>query len=356
VTVRRPTRPLLLALLGLVALVAAACGSDRTSDPADAPSTSTAVDVPTVVVTHPVLGAVVAELVGDEANVEVLMPDGADPHDFRPSARDVERLTQADLVVANGLGLEEGLEDALDQAEADGTPVFRAADHVTLRTFDADDGEADHEDAAHEDEDEHDHAHEDEAHADEGHADEGEAHEDEGHDDHGHGAEDPHFWVDPLAMAQVVPALAVELQTHLGLDLTERAQAQVVELEELDARSRSALAVIPAERRLLVTGHESMGYFADRYDLVLVGALIPSTSSQAAASASGLADLRAQIDATGVPVVFNEVGTPPALAAAIAEETGAEVVELPTHGLPEAGSYASFIDEIVDRVVAGLAP
>ncbi len=97
-------------------------------------------DVVDIVVTTSVLGSVVRDLVGDRASVTVLMANGVDPHDWAPSAQDLEAVYAADLVVANGLGLEEGLQDALGQAEAEGTRIFEATDHVNVREL----GEATH--------------------------------------------------------------------------------------------------------------------------------------------------------------------------------------------------------------------
>ena len=86
-----------------------------------------------IVVTTSVLGSVVRDLVGDRATVTVLMGNGVDPHDWSPSAQDIETVYAADLVVANGLGLEEGLHDALEEAEAKGIRVFEATDHIDVR-------------------------------------------------------------------------------------------------------------------------------------------------------------------------------------------------------------------------------
>ena len=80
------------------------------------------------------LGSLVQDLVGDRGRVTVVMPNGADPHGFQPSARDVEAIAHADLVVENGLDLEEGMQDVLDRARDDGVPVFTASDHVRVRT------------------------------------------------------------------------------------------------------------------------------------------------------------------------------------------------------------------------------
>jgi zinc/manganese transport system substrate-binding protein len=97
-----------------------------------------------------------------------------------------------------------------------------------------------------------------------------------------------------------------------------------------------------------------MGYFAARYGYTIVGALIPSSTSQAAPSAADLAALKSQIAETGAPVVFNEIGTPPALARAIADETGVKVVELATHTLPRDESYETFIDELAAGIAGAL--
>jgi zinc/manganese transport system substrate-binding protein len=304
-----------LAGVAMAAIVLAACGSGAGSTADD--------DRPSVVVTYAVLGAVVADLVGDAANVTVLMGDGVDPHDWAPSARDIETVTNADLVVANGLDLEEGLIDVLEQAEADGVPVFHATDHITVRELD-DDGHAD------EDEDEH--------------ADE---------DEHGHAAGDPHFWVDPIAMRDVVTALGTTLAT-VGVDVAGRAADLEGRLTELDEETRASLEVIPADGRKLVTGHESMGYFADRYDFTLIGAVVPGLSSQGEVSAGELAALRDEIVAEGVPAIFTEVGTPAAVVEAIGQEAGVQVVELPSHNLPEDGSYFSFIRAISSAIAGAL--
>ena len=279
-----------------------------------------------IVVTHAVLGAVVSDLVGDRAAVTVLMGDGVDPHDWSPSARDLETVYGADLVVANGLDLEEGLHDALEQAEADGVPVFKATDHITLRQV----GQAE---AAREDE------------AEAGHQDEA---------DHEHGPGDPHFWVDPISMIAVVDALA-PLIGELGVDVADRQADLVARLTTLDADVRARLAVIPSEARTLVTGHESMGYFADRYGFRIVGAVIPGLSSQGEASARELAELAEVIRDQGVRAIFTEIGTPRSVAEAISAETGASLVELPSHTLPEDGSYVTFITRIAGTIADALA-
>jgi zinc/manganese transport system substrate-binding protein len=323
---RSPLRRAILVVISLATAVA--CGSD------DVGGSTTGTGTPTIVVTYSVLGAAVTELVGEAAEVSVIMSNGIDPHDYRPSPRDVEAISRADFVVSNGLDLEEGLLDAIGEAGRRGTPVFRATDHIEVRRYGAGVPVRDHDD-------DHDDGHD----AD---GDLGDAHGDDG--------DDPHFWVDPLAMDAAMVALAGQLERDLGLDLADRRAALSERLIDLDARTTEALSIIPDDRRVLVTGHESMGYFAARYDFVLVGALIPSLTTQAAPSAGDLHALKDQIEQYDVPAIFNEIGTSPAVARTIADETGAVVIELPSHNLPDDGSYVTFVEEIAARILAGLGP
>lgn len=308
----RTFRTPLAAALAIVLLLAGAatllagCGDD---------SGGAASDGPRIVVTTTVLGAVVRDLVGDRATVDVLMPNGVDPHEFQPSAKDASRLQDAALIVTNGLGLEESLEDPLQQAEAAGVPVFVAGDHVDVRTFG-----------------------------------EGEVTDD------GTGADDPHFWMDPVQIARVVAALAPALKDATGLDTSASATSLGERLSNLSGELAAQAAMIPKINRKLVTGHESMGYFARAYRFTLVGAIIPSLSSQAQPSAGELAKLRAQIAAEKVPAIFTEIGTPAAVAEAVADETGVTVVEVASHTLPDDGSYFTFMRDVMARVAEGLRP
>jgi zinc/manganese transport system substrate-binding protein len=307
--------PLLLALVlaAALGLAAAACGG---SDDADAAEGTTG--RPTIVVTYSILGAVVKALVGEAAGVAVIMPNGVDPHEFQPSAKDVEAMSNADLLVENGLNLEEGLEDAIAQARDSGVSTFTASDHIEIRTVG-----------------------------------EGEAAEPDDPDQQP-GAQDPHLWMDPLNMKAIVAALTPVLADDLGIDVSQQASDLEQRLEALNASDEQTLASVPAGNRKLVTGHESMGYFARRYDFELVGAIIPSLSSQAEVSASELADLKRKIEDEGVPAIFTELGTPPDVAQAIGDETGVVVVELATHNLPDDGSYFTFMQDVSEKVANAL--
>jgi zinc/manganese transport system substrate-binding protein len=118
---------------------------------------------------------------------------------------------------------------------------------------------------------------------------------------------------------------------------------------------RTMLEPVPAANRKLVTGHESMGYFADRYGFVLVGAVIPGLTTQGEVSAGELSRLKSEIEEQQVPAIFTEVGTPAAVVEAIAREAAVQVVELHTITLPDDGSYLTFIREIAREVAGALA-
>jgi len=300
--------------------VLAGCGSDG------APTTNLgtgAADRPVIVATTAMLGALVRDAVGDAAAVEVVMPNGSDPHEWRPSARDVARLQSADLIVENGLDLEAGLQEPIARAREDGVAVFTATDHVTVREI----GDGD------------DHA-------------EGEEHADE--EKHGHGAGDPHFWTDPSQAAAVAAALPAAVRSATGADITGPAGDSATALRALDADIASRMSAIPEADRALVTGHESLGYLADRYGLDVVGTVTPSLSSQGQVSAAHIADLERAMEKAGVRVLFTESGVSDALAQAIRDETGATVVELGIETVPSDGSYTTYIEDLSGRISSAL--
>lgn len=283
----------------------------------------------TIVVTYSVLGAAVKEVVGDAFDVNVLIPDGLDLHAWEPSARDIEALSKADLIVENGLGLEHGIRKAIEQAQAGGAKVFTIADHVPVRTIQ--EGELP-----------------EEGHGHDGAAAGGEAHA------HQEGAPDPHFWTDPLTIETAMKALGTQLRNDFGVDVSARVEAFSQKLQALDAEVRRKVDTLPAPHRKLVTGHESLGYFAQRYGFKLVGAVIPGLSTEAQSSAAHLEHLRKQVQAEGVSTLFTEAGTPEPTVEMLRREAGVRVVVLSTHRLPADGSYSSFVRTLSDEIIKGL--
>ncbi len=304
---RRPVPRILLALTVFFAL--AACGKDA--------SPSQDADLPQIVVTYSILGSLVSEVVGSSAQVTVLMPNGADPHQWQPSAKDIETLNNADLVVTNGLGLEGGLADVIEQAVKEKVSVFVATDHIKVRLVGEGEG-VDTSDA-----------------------------------DQSVGAEDPHLWMDPMTLIDVVEAL-VETLALANIDVTEQGMKVTEDLATLDNEVGKMVGEISEDKRKLVTGHESLGYFASRYGFLLTGAVIPGLSSESESAAGDLSALKTKIVAQQVKVIFTELGTDRDVVDALATDAGVTVVELSTHLLPADGSYRSFLIDLASTIVNAL--
>ena len=277
-----------------------ACSSNSTTPEAKS-------ELPTVVVTYSVLGNIVEQLVGDAATVTTLIPDGQDPHEFEPSAKDIESLNNANIVVSNGLDFEEGLEETLENAKTAGVNVFMAGDHITVREL-----------------------------------------SDEGHD---HGSFDPHLWLSPAAMLEMLPELSETIGVAIGVDLSVQLETLVAELTALDTEIQEIIGGIKCE---LVSGHDEMGYFADRYGCEVIGAVIPSLSTTSETSAGELADLKAEVEAHGVPAIFTGLGTSPDVADQLAAELGVKAVTLSTHFLDGAADYQEFMLRMVNQIAEAL--
>ncbi len=284
-----------------------------------------------VVATTTILGDVVRNVTGDAAQVEVLMPVGADPHDFQASAAQVRLLNEADLVVANGLGLEEGISDVLASAEGDGAELLEIGpllDPLPPSAIDNDHAE----------------------------------HEEEEDVDHDHGEHDPHVWMDPRRMAQAAGLIASRLaEIDPSIDWASIAAPYAEELIAIDAEVVGILAAIPEEDRKLVTNHDSMGYFAKRYGFSVVGTVIPGGSTLGEPSSEQLAELIDTIRSEQVRAIFVDSTAPTDLAEAIAEEIEEEVavVVLHTGSLGDPGSntdtLAGLLVENARNIAAGLS-
>jgi zinc/manganese transport system substrate-binding protein len=272
----------------------------------------------TILVTYSILGALVKDLVQDKAAVVVLIPNGQDPHEWEPSAKDMEQMARADLIVQNGLGLESGLEKSLGQAKEMGRIMFTASDFIDVRKVGPGEGIP------------------------------------SGDADQTIGASDPHLWMDPMEMRKIAVALAKQLNTDLKLDISVPAATVDQRLIALDQEIAASVETIPPINRQLVTGHESLGYFARRYKFHLVGAIIPSLSAQAEVSASDLAALKILIQTNHVKAVFTELGTPRSISDVIGQETGVKVVQVSTHLLSADGSYFTFMRAIAGDIVQNL--
>jgi ABC-type Zn uptake system ZnuABC Zn-binding protein ZnuA len=166
---------------------------------------------------------------------------------------------------------------------------------------------------------------------------------------HHHHEGDPHFWLDPnhvIKYAENIRDGLIAADPGGKEVYTQNAAAYIAKLTELDGWIKTQVEQIPAERRLIVTNHESFGYFADRYGFKIIGTIVPSVSSSAAPSAQQLARLIDHIKETGAIAIFLETGASPQLAEQVSAETGVKVVnELYSHSITEAGGKApTYID------------
>jgi ABC-type Zn uptake system ZnuABC Zn-binding protein ZnuA len=285
-----------LLVLGLMALMAG-CQSFPTPPLSPSPSATGL----RVLAVETFLADIAQNVAGERLHVEAFLPLMADLHSFEPTPSDVARLAESDVLIINGAGLERALMRLVPEA---GKPLVIEAS-AGLKSRVASESELAGE---HEEQEEH-----------------------EG---------DPHFWLDPHHVIRYVENIRDGLSRadpDGAAVYAANAEGYIRQLQELDRWIAAQVAEIPPDRRLLVTDHESFGYFADRYGFRIIGAVVPSFSTGASPSAQYLAQLVEQVKATGVPAIFLESGSNPQLAEQIARETGVQVVtELYSHSITDA--------------------
>jgi ABC-type Zn uptake system ZnuABC Zn-binding protein ZnuA len=246
---------------------------------------------PKVIVVETFLADIVQNIAGERLVVESLMPTGIDPHSYQPSPQDVARIAQSDLLIMNKTGLEAALDNVILNAGGDFLLVEAATGLEARRPSKAESGLVGHEDE--------------------------------------HGQEiDPHYWLDPIYVITYVENIAaalIKVDPQGEIEYARNAAAYIDKLNELDRWISAEVEKIPPERRLLVTNHESLGYFADRYGFHIIGAIIPSATTGASPTAQDLVGLTRQIQETGAPAIFLETGSNPRLAEQLALETGIKI-------------------------------
>ena len=285
--------PKSLALGAGIIVLLAACSSTK-------PQTTAR---PNIVVTYSVLGSVVSDLVGDSATVTVLIPDGQDPHEFQPSARDIETINNASIVISNGLKFEEGLLEVLATAEANDVPQFRVGDSITQRTIQVERVVA-----------------------------------------------DPHMWLSPINFIQALPSLTSAINTATGLSLDPTTESE--QLKQLDNDVSELMSTIKS--CVMVSGHDELGYFADHYGCTVVGAIIPGLSTTSEGTAKQLAVLKDLAVANNVKAIFTGLGTPQNVADQLANELNIKAVTLSTHYLHDAANYREFMLNLANQIVEAL--
>ena len=268
-----------------------------------------------IVATTTILGDVARNIATDKAEVQVLIDPGLDPHAFQPSPRDAAALREADLVLVNGLGLEEGLLDVVEAAADDGATILELApalDPIPLR------GDGD--------------------------------------------TLDPHFWMDPLRMADATTIIGERMgaiDRGRATAWREAAAAYRTELLATHDEITRKLAVL-GDRPPLVTNHDALGYFAARYGFEVIGTVISGGTSLSEPSAADMADLVALIDTTDRTAIFVEATQPTDVADAVASALARDVpvVALYTSSLADTAdgprTYIELLRKNADRIVEAL--
>jgi len=285
-----------LATAVALAACAAGCGGDSSSGGR------------TVVATTTQVADLVREVAGARANVDGMLRPGGDPHDYEPRPSDVTAVAKAQLVFRSGGEVDDWLGDVIDNAGGD-AEVVSLIDSVDRL------------------------------------------------------GDDPHWWQDPRNAVRAVEAIRARLsKLDPGGRSTYSRNAERLEreLRRLDRRIAACVARVPPAKRKIVTTHDALGYFARRYGIDVVGAVIPSLSTQAQASAGDVQRLVEQIRREGVEAVFPESAVNPDIERAIAREAGARIGDkLYADSLGPAGSpgetYAGALAADAEALVRGMS-
>lgn len=283
-----------------------------------------------VIATTSVIGDVVSQVGGEAIQLTTLIPPGQDAHSYEPATRDLAAAAEADVIFVNGWKLEERLVDNLENVAEGASLVPVSANIAPLAV-----GEQGHEEGAN--------------------------HE----DDHSHNGSDPHVWFSIHNVEQWVANIERTLSVldPANAEVYARnAAAYLAQLEELATYADAQLATIPAEKRVLVTNHDSFAYFARDYGFELLGSVIPGTSTLAEPSANELARLVQLMREHGVCTIFTETSVSDSLAQTVAAELThceqLQVLPLYTGAIGPAGSgadsYIGMFRANVDTIVQGL--
>jgi ABC-type Zn uptake system ZnuABC Zn-binding protein ZnuA len=288
-------------VLASLVLVAGCNGSAASPSPSE--STGATADY-TVIATTSVFADLAQLALGDNVTIETIIPAGVDVHTFEPSPADAQKLAGADLIVMNGLGLDEwalSLLEAAGKSEEDVLELAEGIDESNAWVY-----------------------LEGEEHDEE----EGEEHSEEEGEEHGHGGTDPHIWLDPKGAAIYVDRIAARVAAELperAAEIESARDAGLAEIAALDEELRVGFAAIDASTRKIVTFHDAFGYFARAYEIEIVGVAVEAPGQEP--SAKEIAALIDAIKAAGVTSVFSEAQFPSKVLDQVAAETGATVLE-----------------------------
>ena len=234
---------------------------------------------PLVVTTTLQLADFTHAIAGEDVEIEALLDAGTDPHDYEPRPSDAKAIAEADVVLRSGGELDEWLDDVVDSAGGDAEVVV-VGEEIGAR------------------------------------------------------GDDPHWWQDPRNVVRASEVIGATLGERRG------ARAYAAEVRELDRRIARCMSSIPRERRKLVTNHDAFGWFAKRYDIEVLGSIIPGRSTSAQPSARDVRELVAAIRRERVRTIFPESALDQRLEKAVARDAGVKVGEpLYADTLGPEGSY-----------------
>jgi len=234
----------------------------------------------------------VRQVGGDRLDVSTVIPAGADPHTYEPPPGRVARLTEADLVIVNGLGLEAALQDVIEENTPSSTPIIELSQGLSVTNDDQ--------------------------------------------------SANPHLWLDvqnAIAYVERIRDALVEIDPASADAYRVNADSYLAELRALDAEVAAAIDSIPSDRRKLVTFHDAFPYLAQRYGLQVVGVVVASPGKEP--SAKDVADLVEAIAAEDVPAVFKEPQFNASILELAADDAGVEICTL----------YSGALDKKVDTYV-----
>lgn len=275
-------------VLTVITLVLTGCGTTASDSGTSAP---------VILTSTTILADIARNIAGDRVKIDSLLPIGTDPHSYQPTPQDVAKLAKSKLLIINGADYEQFLQPLLENAGGERT-ILEASAGIRPR---------------------------EEA-----------------------GSIDPHLWLDPNNVIRYVENIRdglIQFDPAGEAVYTSNADNYLWQLGELNTWIVDQVSQIPTDRRLLVTNHEALGYFAERYDFTIIGTVIESFSSDASPSAQQMAGLIDLIKASGAPAIFLDAGDNMSLAQQIADETGVRVVtDLHLESLTDGAPAATYID------------
>lgn len=355
--------PVLLLVAGFVAACGGAGGGQEGGASGEESSGG---EVMRVSATMSVIQDLAEQVGGERVEVDSIVPVGGSPETFQPSPRDAAGISESRVVLENGAGLDDWVEDLVESAGNEDQIVVELSEGLEPL---GESHEHEHSDEEHADEhgDEHSHEHGDEGHADE-HSHEGEEHADEHGDEHGHEGEghadeghaegNPHYWLDvenAKVYVEKIRDAFIEADPEGAEEYEANAEEYLATLDELDAYIREETEKIPEENRKLVTFHEAFPYFAEAYGYEEVAVILRNPDAEP--SSRQVAQTVTAIREEEVPAIFTEPQFSQGPAETIAEEAGVEVYEIYADTLMEGGpvdSYEAMMRTNVDRLVEGL--